>query len=343
MKRWAKFILSLLTALLVLALLVVTAIKIHSTWMLPAAPTNRNAAELKKIKDAGNSFRFVVLGDNKNSIGTFNHIRDSIEKQKPLFAIDAGDLVFDGERVKYRLFLNQVAHMEVPLITALGNHDREANGVAHYEEIFGPRYYSFVVANAYFIVLDDSDQKSVDPEQMKWFEKELMKGQAYDHRFVILHVPPYRGVRNPTMPMEEYLSDRKNAAAIKHLCVQGAIDYLFGSHMHTFDWDRWPWQVNVVITGGGGAELWDVDKYRNMHHYLMVTVDGDKVSYVVKPIKSPGSTFLYRWVDEPWTYFYAYVSNNYWLFAAPLLAALAIVIAGLALNSHLGSNIKCEL
>ncbi|MHB8894729.1 MAG: metallophosphoesterase family protein [Candidatus Geothermincolia bacterium] len=330
--RWVKKLLVALSVVLILALILVSATKVQSL-LLPPAPRDRNATQLARVKESatGDAFTFAVFGDNKNSYKTFDELRDSIDDDKPLFAIDIGDLVFDGEIIKYRLFLNQVARMNVPLLVAVGNHDTEAGGLANYEKIFGPRYYSFQVANSYFIVLDDSNGKSVDPEQLKWFEKELDRGQDYKHTFVFMHVPPFRGVRNPTMPMTEFLSDRNNAREIKQLCIRYGVSYVFGSHMHTFDEDRWPFHVGYVITGGGGAELWDVDKFRDMHHYVLVSVKGDEVKYTVKPIKSGGSTFVYRYIDEPWTYFYAYVSNNFWLVAGCLLAALAVVLGALTL------------
>ena len=329
---WAKRILTALLALLLFLLLFVSVIKVHSAWLLPRAPRDRNNSQLAHIKASapgGDSYSFAVFGDNKNSIWTFDKLRDSIDRNNPLFAMDIGDLVFDGEVIKYRLFLNQVAKMKVPLLCALGNHDIEAGGLANYQKIFGPRYYAFSVADSYFVVLDDSDGKSVDPEQMRWFERELRKGEDYKHTFVFLHVPPYRGARNPNMPMREFLSDRKNAEEIKHLCIQYGVSYVFGSHMHTYDTDHWPFSVGYAITGGGGAELWDVDKYRDMHHYLLVKVAGNKVSYVVKPIISRGSTFFYMYLDEPWTYIYAYTSNNFRLVAGCLFAALAVVLAAL--------------
>ena len=313
------------TIVMAVAFVGAVAIKIHSAWILPEARTGWNAKNVAKINKPGESFSFAVMGDNKSSNRTFNLVKHSIQGQKDLlFTIDMGDLVFDGEPVKYRLFQNQVLGMKAPFITAVGNHDIEADGMKNYETMFGPRYYSFTAGDNYFIVLDDSDCKSVDPAQMKWFEKELQKSQSYGRRFVFLHVPPFRGLRNPTMPMEEFLSDRKNADAIRHLCVQYTVNYVFGSHMHTFDYDLWPYDVHVVITGGGGAELWDVDRYRDMHHYIKVTVTPDRIDFEVIPIFSRWAKFFYMYVDEPWTYTYAYVTNNF----AWLIACLGVALAG---------------
>jgi len=311
---------------LVLAVIFASAIKIHATWLLPRAPSKWNERQLSKIGVPGEQFSFAVLGDNKNSIKTFDLLKKSLDREDILFSIDVGDLVFDGEEVKYRLFANQVQGLKAPMLTALGNHDIEAGGRENYERIFGARYYSFTVGRNFFIVLDDSDGKAVDPAQMRWFERELRKSETFKHRFVFMHVPPFRGLRNMSMPMEEFLSDRKNADAIKHLCIRYDVDFVFGSHMHTFDYDLWPWNVRYVITGGGGAELWDVDRYRDMHHYIKVTVSKDRVLFDVKPIISRWAKFVYMYIEEPWIYTYAYVANNYcWLIVA---LGAALVVAG---------------
>lgn len=233
------FTLSLIgTIVLGVAFVGAVAIKIHSAWMLPKATSNWNAKEVARIKTPGDSFSFAVMGDNKSSNRTFNLLKSSLRSQKDLlFTIDIGDLVFDGEPVKYRLFTNQILGMKAPFITAVGNHDLEADGLTGYQKMLGPPYYAFTAGDNQFIVLDDADGKSVDAAQMRWFERELQKGQSNKRRFVFMHIPPFRGLRNMKMPMKEFLSDRKNADRIKDLCIQYGVNYVFGSHMHTFDYD----------------------------------------------------------------------------------------------------------
>ena len=325
-ERVGSWLSAALFIVLALAVIFTSAIKIHATWLLPGAPTGWNRKQVSKIPSPGEKYSFAVLGDNKNSIKTFDILKESLDREDILFSMDVGDLVFDGEEVKYRLFVNQILGLKAPMLTALGNHDVEAGGLENYERVFGQRYYSFTLGDSYFIVLDDADGKAVDDTQMRWFEKELRKGEKYRHRFVFMHVPPFRGLRNMLMPMEEFLADRKDADEMKRLCVRYVVDFVFGSHMHTFDYDLWPWGVNYVITGGGGAELWDVDRYRDMHHYIKVTVSKDRVNFDVKPVTSRWAKFVYMYLEEPWVYTYAYVANNYtWLI---LVLGAALILAG---------------
>ena len=61
-----------------------------------------------------------------------------------------------------------------------------------------------------------------------------------------------------------------------------------------------------------------------MHHYIKVIVSPDRIDFQVIPIYSKWATFFYMYVDEPWTYTYAYVSNNF----AWLIACLGVGLAG---------------
>ena len=74
------------------------------------------------------------------------------------------------------------------IIIAPGSRDRE-EGRAIYYELFGPFYYSFMVGNSYFIVLDDANMVRFGPPQMAWLKHQLMDAQSYAHTFVFLHVP----------------------------------------------------------------------------------------------------------------------------------------------------------
>lgn len=117
-----------------------------------------------------NDFSFAVFGDNKNSHATFERLLKQVDHEPDVaFATDLGDLVYDGEKQKYRYFFNQVrSNLTLPLLTAIGNHELRENGRGLYYEIFGPFFYSFRIARNYFIVLDDADEKGLDLCLSRW-------------------------------------------------------------------------------------------------------------------------------------------------------------------------------
>ncbi|MHB8894724.1 MAG: metallophosphoesterase family protein [Candidatus Geothermincolia bacterium] len=389
-KRWFKVVVLYLTVFFGAASLLVMWVGIDSALLLPEAPTDRNAKQIDLIKQKQKTlkdpehFCFAVLGDNRGSIRTFNTIinkmnepqqvessdnPDVYTKQDLLFAIDMGDLVFNGYDVQFRRFLNQVDNLKMPLLTALGNHDLDpgTHEVAasktdekfgslknskNYQKMFGPTYYSFTVGRSYFIVMDISTefmantvaQKKYFDDEMKWVEGELTKSQAYKHRFVFSHVPPFKGKKalkgtqkdNP----EQFLRNPGYSEQIKNLCVKYNVEYFFGCHLHTIDFDIWPkgktdedGSVIMIITGGAGAELWDTNDVRNMNQFTLmsiqelnpVDVETGMPGPTFNPIKVnvPGQKYSYMYVEEPWTMAYTFMANSFaWLM--PLVGLLFI-------------------
>lgn len=303
----------------------ITAIKIHSTYLLADAPTDWNKRQLEKIDRSKTKFKFAVFADTHNSNKAFNRIRKEVENGDYLFAIDIGDMGIDSGLVKARMFINQVSTMKTPVLTAVGNHDIAAGGYGMYEKVYGPRYYSFTVGKCLFIVLDDAEEKSIYKKQMDWFKNELQKAKDYPNTFVFMHVPTFRGRRDLNLPMKYFLKDRKSAEEFRQVCIDNDVEVIFSGHCHTFDYDMWPGDIHYVVTGGGGGRLWDVEEYRGMYHYIEVTVDGLEGSFELQPINQKGLHFAYQYIEEPWAYIYTYASVHYFWLAIPLVVAIGLL------------------
>lgn len=217
---------------------------------------------------------------------------DSIHKKQTLFVIDCGDLAYDGDVTKYRLTLQLMHRLDMPIVTAIGNHDIRGDGREAYREVFGPENYSFVIGNSDYIIVDNANEKRIQPAQMKWLKKQLEESLPYDNCFVIMHVPPFKGGQNPTVPMTAFLGDKKNAQEIKDLATKYRVSFVLAGHIHTYDAAMWDiqgpppedisdWRSNLkntlfVITGAAGARLWKVDQglddveSRARYHYFDV-------------------------------------------------------------------------
>jgi hypothetical protein len=217
---------------------------------------------------------------------------DEIHKMETLFVLDCGDLAYDGDVTKYRMTLQVMGKLKMPVVTAIGNHDIRGDGRAAYYQVWGPYSYSFVVGNAYYIMLDDADEKRIEPEEMKWLVRQLEESKSYDYCFMVMHVPPFKGNQNPSVPMTKFLKDKKNAEQIKRLAQKYHVTFLLAGHIHTYDTATWDtlypvpeglsdWRASdrttdMVITGGAGARLWKVDKKlddvvsRAQYHYFDV-------------------------------------------------------------------------
>ncbi len=302
----------------------------------PPGGLNWNYHQLQRIPHEGDKFSFAVMGDNKNSFSTFQSIlRDLDSKTDQLtFAIDVGDLVFDGEQEKYRVFYNQIKDEKLPFLVALGNHDIREEGRAIYYDIFGPFYYSFTVGNSYFIVLDDANMVRIDDPQMVWLKQQLTESRSYSHIFVFLHVPllaPGEGLPKPlsTVPGRELvrlmkyhpsLADKKQVNELLMLFRDYHVTRVFASHIHGYfagDWEGVPY----TITGGAGAELIGTDPEHYFYHYVVVHVDGDQVTTSIVRFPSPPAELWDRLVHAAALYTHSFIVTN-----GPSIGFIALLI-----------------
>ena len=299
-----KYIVIILLLVLAFAL----AIKIHSA-LSSLEVTNWNYDNLQNIDKGQTDFSFAVFGDNKNSVTTFNNLIDRVNQDDVVFGIDNGDLVYDGDIEKYNFFLRQIERFKKPLLTSLGNHDILEGGRANYYDIFGPFYYSFQIGDSYFIVLDDANEKALDPTQMDWLKGELEKSQSYKYRFIVMHVPLF-DPRQSGKALEHALEDPEAAQQLNDLFDSNHVTMIFASHIHDYITGTWG-ATPYIISGGAGAEIYGGDTGEAIFHYVKVHVTEEGVTYEVVKLPTPGSG-IGKLIYDAWIYIYAYVAMHFW-------------------------------
>lgn len=297
-----------LSVVIILAVCVV-GIKVYSVLSFPGIH-NWNYYQLQHIDRSKKTFSFAVFGDNKNSITTFSRLIDRLNRENDIiFAIDVGDLVYDGEKEKFRFFIKQISRLRMPLLTAIGNHELREGGRANYYDFFGAFYYSFTVGDSYFIVLDDANERNLDPWQMDWLKAELEKSRNFRYRFIFMHVPLY-DPREGEYRVGHSLKDISFAQKLNALFDRYNITMLFVSHIHGYYrgvWGRTPY----IITGGAGAELAGSDPEHYFYHYVKVSVAEGDVEYRVVKLPTPDFELMDRYIHDAWIYIYAFFAVHY--------------------------------
>src|SRR5215475_548173 len=236
-------------------------------------------------------FRFVVYGDNRTRPDVHrNVIAELLKHGIPDFVIQTGDMVANGEDTS---LWSEFFDIERDLLRrtsffpTLGNHERNTRYFAEFFQQATP-YYSFEWGSAHFSVLNsdimasagnDQTKKSLWADETQWLEDDLRRHQGDTFRFVVAHHPPITAVSsrqkdNPHMtaliPMFE-----------KYHVTAG----LFG-HDHNYQ-HYLKGGVHYVITGGGGAPLYDVQippdeitqKVVSIENFVSVSVDGKAVHF----------------------------------------------------------------
>ena len=285
---------------------------------LPVGPGNYNQKQIDRINSLSpsNNFHFAVMGDNKNGFKVFKKILKSVDNNNYVFAIDIGDLVYDSAKEKYRIFYNMIKNEKTPFLVAIGNHEIGDGGPKNYFNIFGKLYYSFSYGNSLFIVLDDSNEKRIDPDQMQWLREQLQR--KYQHKFVFMHVPPF-DPRGNSIHTVHSLSDTKNATEFMNLMEEYKPDIVFSSHIHAY-FNETINGVKYITTGGAGAPLWGIDPKHYFHHYIDVGVEGNNVQTKVIKFQSPDYNYIDRYFYNTWTYI-----NAFWVSHKPAVILLLIV------------------
>lgn len=228
------------------------------------------------------NFRFVVLADRANSPNqkAFEMVLRDIERMSPDFVVTVGDLIQGykdsaGTVKDWDSTLPYLKLLSCPVYLTPGNHDITTPEVRN---IFIKKtgrnpYYSFDHQNSHFIILDNTLVKTaeqMDPDQMKWLEKDLKALKSKAGIYVFMHKPfwPFGvGAGKP---------DR-----LHDLFKRYKVTAVFTGHWHNYASEVFD-GIRYVVMGSSGAELRGGTEENvslaNFYQYLWVTVRNGKFS-----------------------------------------------------------------
>lgn len=153
-----------------------------------------NTEIILKPKVTTSHFNFSVTGDTRDAGPILSQLIASINEAGPAFLLHAGDFVKDGEKRKYRSFVDQMGALKAPLYTAIGSHELLDRGESNYTQLFGPKNYSFSYQNSTFIILDTS-RLSFKEIDFNWLTSKLKKASGSQNIFVITYAVPFESER----------------------------------------------------------------------------------------------------------------------------------------------------
>ncbi len=245
-------------------------------------------------------YNFVVYGDNRTRHDVHRRVMDTLVKHGiPDFVLQTGDLVANGnDSSLWPIFFDIEKELlrQTAFFPALGNHERNSRDFYEFFQAT-TAYYSFDWGNGHFIVIN-SDIENVSrnkrekaafwAEQTRWLEEDLQAHQGADYRFVTAHHPPYTAVARRQ-------GDNPHMTALVPLFEKYHVTIGFFGHDHNYQ-HYLKNGIHYVVTGGGGAPLYDVDKpppgitqrVVSIENFVSVTVDGETIR--VEAIGIDGST-----------------------------------------------------
>ena len=264
---------------------------------------------------SGEDFRFAVVGDTRSRQDVHAGVIDAVAAELDVrFYLNTGDLVSDGEEDElWDGFFEAEAPMiaRKPLFPSIGNHDEHDGRADNYTDGFvlptessgHEEYYSFDYGSVHVTALDSAVhvqswieciaernlwvEPCFDVAQSEWLEADLRAAAAnpaIDHIVIFLHVGPYTSKENRVGNghMRELLPFFREVG----------VTAIFSGHDHYYERGLSDGGLPYVVTGGGGAPLYDIGApiaapheviyNEKIEHYILVDVDGPLLHLAVK-------------------------------------------------------------
>ncbi len=214
-------------------------------WAVPLA------AQALALPLKTGSVRFAVIGDT----GTGDQLQYAVGQQLALyhqkfpftFTIMLGDNIYGSERPqdfdkKFLKPYKALLDAKVEFDATLGNHDDPNQRFYKPFNMGGVRYHTFKKGNVRFFVIDSN---YLDPDQVKWLEKEL-QASGSDWKIPYFHHPLYTtAARGPEVELRGILEP---------LFVKYGVNAVFSGHEHVYE--RIKAQKGIYyFTAGGSAKL----------------------------------------------------------------------------------------
>jgi 3',5'-cyclic AMP phosphodiesterase CpdA len=252
-----------------------------------AAQEQQIQQKLVALEKIQGKFSFIVIGDNRSGDDIYRKLVSMAMQRSPDFVVNTGDMIVTpGNKKEWTKFWEMSKPIKVPYFLTVGNHDAHPkmprSEKTYKEEVDLPGnelYYSFSAGNSLVIILDsslDDQEKRIIGEQFKWLEAVLVNSTK-KHKFVFLHHPLYTDLgkgHHAHDSMDKYPESRNMLEA---LLAKYKVDAVFSGHEHYYE-RRTVDGFLHIITGGGGAPIYDKEEYGGFNHFVQVTADGDKVS-----------------------------------------------------------------
>ena len=249
------------------------------------------------------TLRFAVLGDSRTNPGDWARVAAAVAKSHPQFVVFGGDMVEHGRRdwewdeefcgVAKDFFAT------IPFYAVIGNHERNA---PLYDELFYTptadgrgRNWMQLIGEVALIGIDGKADWSVDSENAKWLETQLLRTRNAKFIFLITHYPAWTSsahgkLNQQGIPKERPVLQGRNV--IMPLLIEHRATAMIAGHDHVYERSEPPGGVTHIISGGAGAPLRRKSKSaakQNPHskvfasrlHYCLFEVDAGKCTMKV--------------------------------------------------------------
>ncbi len=232
---------------------------------------------------------FLVYGDNRTGHEVHRALVARMAGEPEVrFLVHTGDFVEVGGRpADWQRYFDLAAPLlaKAPIYPTLGNHELYGpGGQRRYQRYFAPgsrvAWRAWTHGPVRFLSLDSNDDLEADGPQLRWLRAQLDASRDDPSvRFLIVfaHQGPLSSGRHGDHP-------RMAALGLARELSAAGVDLVLAGHDHMYERGEAE-GLKYVITGGGGAPLYDTNRHRPgqqsfqvRHHYLRMAVEGERLT-----------------------------------------------------------------
>lgn len=260
--------------------------------------------KFKTAPDAYTPFRLVAYGDSRSGYDVHTRAISALLMEEPDIYMNSGDLVGTGtdETAWQKHFeIEQDLSSVVPMLPAIGNHDTDGLDCKLYKKYFAlpsngtendseELYYYQDWGNTRIISIEcEISTMTMGSTQYNWLIDRLeeAKDDPYiQHVILMTHKGPYTAVpgRSGNMLMRAILDTLKSYN----------VQVIISGHDHHYYRGKAANQLDFIVTGGGGAGLYDCeptnqDGITNLawskdNNYVVFDIDKEDITATAKTL-----------------------------------------------------------
>jgi predicted phosphodiesterase len=232
----------------------------------------------------------IIYGDTRNNYEVHKRIVKAFLEKNPTIVFNTGDLVYDGDNISlWPIFLDIIK----PILKTsryypvIGNHERES---VSYFKIFklpnNEKWYTIDYKNIRFFLLDTNSDLSVNSKQYLWLENKLKESNS-DFKVLVTHDPIFSAGRHG--------GSSSLKKSLIPLIKKYSVKLIFSGHDHAYQRFLKD-DTNYIVTGGGGAPLYDkkenskdqeyLKTYQKTYHFCLLESKNDTLSINIYDINN---------------------------------------------------------
>ena len=225
---------------------------------------------------AGRAWSMLVISDLHcwpEVPTTLDEVRRSLDRDPVDLVCCLGDLADAGYGQELEAARIGLDALEVPVLTAFGNHDAWHEGWAPFRDLFGPSAYEVHAGGSVLLFLDTAGA-TLGGLQRPWMEERLAAASGAEHVFVLTHYPLFFGGLGPG----NLLGSQQEVYDILDALRRHRVDAHISGHTHI-------WR-SAELDGLGLHTVSSLREEAGDRAGLRVEVDGETVRYLPVPFRA---------------------------------------------------------